>query len=75
MDVVFMPFEQYLSIMEQKGKVEFFPKNRTIDDTIKLADVNILVCSNWPTTSQGRPAQFAKFMDAAKKLGYTITPC
>lgn len=75
MDVVFMPFEQYLSIMEQKGKVEFFPKNRTIDDTIKLADANILVCSNWPTTSQGRPAQFAKFMDAAKKLGYTITPC
>ena len=75
MDALFMPFETYESIMREKGKVEFFPKNKTIDDTISLADTNILISSNWPTTSQGRPAQFAKFIEAVKKMGYEITPC
>ena len=75
MDAVFMAFEQYESIMQKKGKVEFFPKNKTLEDTIPLADANILICSNWPTTSQGRPAQFAKLMEVAKKMGYEITPC
>ena len=75
MDALFMPFETYESIMREKGKVEFFPKNKTIDDTISLADTNILISSNWPTTSQGRTAQFAKFIEAVKKMGYEITPC
>lgn len=75
MDAVFMPFEQYESRMQEKGKVEFFPKNKTLEDTIPLADANILICSNWPTTSQGRPAQFLKIMEKAKKLGYEITRC
>lgn len=74
MDVVFMAFEKYEAIMQEKGKVEFFPKNKTIDDCIKLADANILICSNWPTTSQGKPAQFTKLLDAVKKFGYEITP-
>lgn len=75
MDVVFMKYEQYRSILQERGKVDFFSKNQTIDDTIKLADANILICQNWPTTSQGKPAQFSKLLDAAKNLGYTIEPC
>lgn len=75
MDAVFMSFERYESIMREKGKVEFFPKNKTVDDTISLADANILICTNWPTTSQGRPAQFTKLIEVAKKMGYEITPC
>lgn len=75
MDAVFMPFEKYESIMQEKGKVEFFPKNKTLEDTISLADANILICTNWPTTSQGRPAQFSKLLEVAKKMGYEITPC
>lgn len=75
MDVVFMSFDRYEATMKEKGNVDFFPKNKTIDDTIQLADANILICSNWPTTSQGRPAQFTKLLEAAKKLGYDITAC
>lgn len=75
MDAVFMPFDMYESTLQEKGKVEFFPQNKTLADTIKLTDANILICSNWPTTSQGRPAQFIKLIEAAKKLGYDITPC
>ncbi len=75
MDVVFMSFERYETTMQEKGKVDFFPKAATIDDTIQLADANILICSNWPTTSQGRPAQFTKLLEVAKKLGYDITAC
>ena len=75
MDVVFMPFEKYEAAMKEDGEVDFFPKNKTIDDTIQLADANILICSNWPTTTQGRPAQFTKLLEAAKKLGYVISQC
>lgn len=75
MDAVFMTFDMYKRIMQEKGKVEFMGKNKTLEDTIQLADANILVCSNWPTTSQGRPAQFSKLLEVAKKLGYEITAC
>lgn len=75
MDAVFMPFEMYKRIMQEKGKVEFMGMNKTLEDTIQLADANILICSNWPTTSQGRPAQFSKLLEVAKKLGYEITAC
>lgn len=75
MDAVFMPFDMYKRIMQEKGKVEFMGKNKTLEDTIQLADANILICSNWPTTSQGRPAQFSKLLEVAKKLGYEITAC
>lgn len=75
MDIVFMTFETYQEILKRKGKVDFFPKSRTINDTIQLSDARILICSQWPTTSQGKPAQFAKLMEVAKGLGYEITPC
>lgn len=75
MDAVFMSFEMYKRIMQEKGKVEFMGKNKTVEDTIQLSDANILISSNWPTTSQGRPAQFAKLLEAVKKFGYEITPC
>ncbi len=75
MDAVFMAFERYESILAEKGKVEFMGKNKTMDDTITLADANILICSNWPTTSQGKPAQFSRLLDAVKKFGYEITNC
>ena len=75
MDVIFMDFERYQAIKAEKGKVEFFG-NRTMDDTIRLADKNILICSNWPTTSQGKPAEFSKFIDVARaRHGIRIEPC
>lgn len=43
-DVVFMDFERYQAIKAEKGKVEFFG-NRTMDDTISLADKNIHLTS------------------------------
>lgn len=65
MDGVFMDYNMYLAIKAEKGKVDFFG-NKTLDDTIKLADCNILICSNWPTTSSGKPAEFSKLLDILK---------
>lgn len=39
-----------------------------MDDTIGLADKNILICSNWPTTSQGKPAEFSRFLDIVRNV-------
>ncbi len=75
MDVIFMPFDEYKRIMKEKGKVNFFGKNKTMADVIKLADADILISSNWPTTSQGKPANFARLLEAVKKFGYEITAC
>ncbi len=75
MDRCFMSYTMYQDIMNEKGKVEFFGKNKTLDDTIHLADADILICSNWPTTSQGRPDRFAKLLDKVKEQGYDIRPC
>ena len=67
MDTVFMDFDRYQAIKAEKGKVDFFG-NRTLDDTIRLADKNILVSSNWPTTNQGKPAEFSKFLDVLRNV-------
>lgn len=75
MDTVFMDFERYKAIKNEKGKVDFFG-NKTEADTIALADKKILICSNWPTTSQGKPAEFSKLLDILKtKHGINIEQC
>lgn len=75
MNSVFMDFERYSEILAVKGKVEFFG-NKTLENTIKLADANILICTNWPTTVQGRPGDFMKFLDwISSKLGYKVEKC
>lgn len=75
MDVVFMDYEHYLEIKNTKGKVDFFG-NRTHEDTIHLADKDILISSNWPTTSQGKPAEFSKFVDVSLNMhGIKIEQC
>lgn len=67
MDTVFMDFDRYQAIKAEKGKVDFFG-NRTLDDTIRLADKNILISSSWPTTNQGKPAEFSKFLDVLRNV-------
>ena len=67
MDTVFMDFDRYQAIEAEKGKVDFCG-NRTLDDTIRLADKNILVSSNWPTTNQGKPVEFSKFLDVLRNV-------
>lgn len=75
MDTVFMAYSRYLDIKAKKGKVDFFG-NRTEADTIPLSDTGILICSNWPTTSQGKPAEFSKFIDIARSMhGIAIDQC
>lgn len=73
MDAVFMTFEDYEKGMKEHPKSMFFRRNRTLADTIKLVDANFLICSNWPTTSNGKPAEFTAFLEVADKLGYKIT--
>lgn len=70
-----MDFERYQAIKAEKGKVDFFG-SRTLDDAIPLADKNILICSNWPTTSQGKPAEFTKLLDILRNIHHiTIEQC
>lgn len=75
MDKVFMPYDEYLAILDEKGTVSFFGTRPDIP-TIQLADKKIVVCTNWPTSVNGQPAEFSKFLDMLrKKLGYKIDAC
>jgi hypothetical protein len=74
MDVMFMPYDMYLSIKAEKGIVYFYG-DKTLDDTIALSDTKILISSNWPTTNNGKPAVFMNLLSKAKELGYLIVPC
>lgn len=66
MDKVFMSYDEYLSILEAKGTVNFFG-TRVDVPTIQLADKKIVVCTNWPTSVNGQPAEFSKFLDLLRK--------
>lgn len=67
----FMPFEQYQQEKKAKGKVSFFG-NFSKKDAIKVADNEFLICSNWPTTSNDKPADFSFFLERCKVLGIDI---
>lgn len=71
MDSVFMGESMYRE-RQAVGKLNFMKKNAMADDFIPTADEPVIICSNWPTTSQGKPAQFMTFMDICNKLGFEI---
>lgn len=72
MDKVFMCYDEYLAILKDKGAVDFFGRRADIP-TIQLSDKKIVICTNWPTTVNGKPAEFAKFLEIIKnKLGYNV---
>lgn len=74
MDAIFMGQAMYQE-KQAAGKLNFMKKNATPDDFIDTADEPIIICTNWPTTSQGKPAQFMTFLDIVnKKLGYEVKP-
>lgn len=75
MDRVFMAYDEYLKILKEKGNVEFF--GRKVDvTTITLSDCKIIICTNWPTTVNGKPAEFAKLLELLRtKFGYKIDCC
>ena len=75
MDKVFMDYQEYLAILNEKGSVDFFGRRPDIP-TIKLADKTIVICTNWPTMVNGKPAEFSKFLELInKKLGYKVEVC
>ena len=75
MDKVFMDYQEYLAILNEKGSVDFFGRRPDIP-TIKLADKTIVICTNWPTMVNGKPAEFSKFLELInKKLGYKVEAC
>lgn len=73
MEVVFMGEDEYRR-RQQEGKLSFFKKNAADNDFISVAGTKIIICSNWPTTSSGKPAQFSTFLDICRKLNYNIQP-
>lgn len=75
MDKVFMDYDEYLRLLAERGNVDFF--GRKVDvPTIQLADVRIVISTNWPTMVNGKPAEFAKLLDVLRtKMGYKIDNC
>lgn len=71
MDSIFMGKETYKE-KQAAGKLNFMKKNATDDDFIATADEPIIVCTAWPTTSQGKRAIFMDFLDVVNKLGYAV---
>ena len=71
MEVVFIGKNTYKE-RQAAGQLDFVKKNATDDDFFPTADEPVIICSKWPTTSQGKPAEFMKFMEVCKKLGYDI---
>lgn len=75
MDKVFMDYNEYLTILAEKGNVDFFGRRPDIP-TISLADKKIVISTNWPTLVNGKPAEFAKFLDILRtRLGYKVENC
>lgn len=75
MDKVFMAYDEYLAILEEKGNVDFFGRRPDIP-TIQLEDKKIVVSTNWPTMVSGKPAEFAKLLKHLRTvLGYKIENC
>ena len=73
METVFMGKKTYIE-KQAAGKLNFIKKNATDSDFIETADEPIIICSNWPTTSQGKPAEFTIFLEIVnKQLGYSVT--
>lgn len=73
METIFMGKETYTE-KQAAGKLNFIKKNATDSDFIETADEPIIICSNWPTTSQGKPAEFTIFLEIVnKQLGYLVT--
>lgn len=75
MDTVFFDYNEYLNILNEKGKVDFFGRRPDVP-TIKLADKEVVLTSQWPTTVQGRPAEFSKLLDVLRdRMKYSIESC
>lgn len=73
METIFMGKATYIE-RQAAGKLNFIKRNATDSDFIETADEPIIVCSNWPTTSQGKPAEFTVFLEIVNnKLGYPVT--
>lgn len=71
METVFIGKTTYREC-QAAGKLNFVKKNATDDDFFVTADEPIIISTNWPTTSQGKPAEFMKFIEVCKNLGYVI---
>jgi hypothetical protein len=75
MDRVFMDYEKYLELLNEKGVVDFFGRRADIP-TIQLADKKIVIATNWPTMVSGKPAEFAKLLEVLQKnIGYKVENC
>ena len=75
MDTVFLDYEEYLKKLSEKGAVDFFGRRPDVP-TIQLADKRIVLTSQWPTTVQGRPAEFSKLLDVLReRLNYKVENC
>lgn len=68
----FMPYDEYAAKKKQYGCVDFFG-NYTKNDALRTGDdMRFLICSNWPLTTKGQPAEFAMFLERCKSVGIEI---
>ena len=73
MNSIFVSLDEF-NQKAKNGAWNFF-KYKKEDDLVHLADTDMLISTNWPTTVNGAPGIFLTFLDVAKKLGYQIVPC
>lgn len=76
MEAYFMSEEKYNYYeANDPKKTSFFNKPKE-EDWIQAADCRVHVTSNWPVTTQGAPAAFAKLLDVVRtQLGYKVESC
>lgn len=77
MNDVFMEYNTYMDYKENKlRKPDFFKANPKEEDFHHLKDGKVLICSNWPLSSQGKPAAFAFILDVIRnRIGYKVDAC
>lgn len=68
----FMPYDVYADKKKQYGSVDFFGNYTKDDALITGDDKRFLICSNWPLTTKGQPAEFALFLERCKSVGIKI---
>ena len=78
MNTEFMSEEMYRDFgINDPKKLSFFKDVDKAQDSdfIEAADCRFIICTNWPTTVNGKPSKFLQFLDLCKKNGISIDKC
>lgn len=78
MNTEFMSEEMYREFGENDPKkLSFFKDVDKAQDSdfIEAADCRFIICTNWPTTVNGKPSKFMQFLDLCRQNGINVGKC